>query len=91
MKINDLGKHLYYQKLYWHTDKPPLFHRTTTTEIEWPFRHGKCLVVRAPFTKTAGAIGVWTGRHNETTALLSAMGARVVNDSGINLEDYDEW
>lgn len=47
-----------------------------TQEIEWPFRTGRALVLRAPLTKQAVVVGRWVGQKDEVDALESAIGAR---------------
>jgi len=87
-KAHDLGSHFYFQKLYYHTDNPPLFDTETTQEIEYPYRRGACLVTRVPFTKVALVIGHWREELSEKDALLAAMGGRVTKEN--NVED-EEW
>lgn len=90
--ITDIGPRFYAQRLYWHTDNPPLVHVTHTTETEPPFRLGRCLVLRAPFTKVALALGVWVDRaEDEESALLRSMDARVTRDNGIRLDEGVGW
>lgn len=85
--ITELGP-LYAQKLYWHLDKPPLLHLDRTVETGAPYRLGKCVVIRAPFSKAALAIGAWVGKsRHEEEALLTSMGARVTKDNGVTLTE----
>jgi len=54
---------LYGGKLqYWHNKFLPIIEVGTTQETEYPFRKGKCLVVRAPFTKPGFYFGLWVSR-----------------------------
>lgn len=87
--ITEMGP-FYAQKLYWHADGAPLLHLDTTHEIEPPYRTGKCLVVRMPFSRTAHVVGVWTGARGEKDALLAAVGGRVTSDNHAP-DYYDEW
>jgi hypothetical protein len=93
MKAHDIGERYYWQRLFWHTDDPPLVHRTTTQEIEHPYRYGTCVVVRMPLTKVALAVGKWRGEKREAEALLSAMQGRVHKtndaDESLAMEDWD--
>lgn len=84
--ITDLGPHAYFQRLWWQTEHPPLVHFDVTNEIEAPYRHGKCVVLRVPFRKTALVFGVWTKKQREQDALLSAIGGRVTKDNGIMVD-----
>lgn len=57
----------------------PVIETGWTSEIEPPFRKGKCLVFRFPFTRPGLALGIL--RHSgltEKEALMNAMGAREV-------------
>lgn len=90
-KVHEVGERYYWQRLYWHSESPPLIHRTTTQEIEWPYRHGACLVVRIPFTRVALVAGKWQGSKGEVEALLTAMQGRVTQGNKITdrqMEDY---
>lgn len=54
---------LYVGKLeYYHRNPLPIVEVGTTQETEVPFRKGKCLVFRVPFTLPGYYIGVWI--HN---------------------------
>jgi hypothetical protein len=51
---------LYGGKLrYWHKKALPVFEIGTTQETEMPYRLGKCLVVRVPFTHPGYYFGVF--------------------------------
>jgi len=43
---------------YWHKKLLPIVEVGTTQETELPFRKGKCLVFRVPFTTTGFYIGL---------------------------------
>lgn len=90
-KVHDIGSRFYWQRLYWHSEDPPLVHRTTTQEIERPYRHGTSLVVRLPFTKIALVLGKWISERGEVEALLTAMQGRVTKDNGILDHEMEEW
>ena len=50
---------LYVGKLnYWHNKALPIVEVGSTQETEAPFRKGRCLVFRAPFTRPGYYIGV---------------------------------
>lgn len=90
--ITDLGPHFYAQKLWWHTENPPLAYVTHTTETEPPYRLGKCVVLRLPFTKRALALGAWVGEaEHEEDALLRSMDARVTRSNGVVLDEEVDW
>jgi hypothetical protein len=44
---------------YWHKKALPIVEIGTTQETEHPYRKGKCLVIRAPFTHPGYFLGVW--------------------------------
>jgi hypothetical protein len=51
---------LYGGKLeYWHRKALPIVEVGTTQETEYPFRLGKCLVFRVPFTHPGFYLGAW--------------------------------
>jgi hypothetical protein len=54
----------------------------STQEIEEPFRTGKSLVIRLPFKK-ALVIGIWRYALEESEALVSALGGRMMS-----IEEY---
>jgi hypothetical protein len=49
---------------YWHRKTLPILEVGTTQETEYPFRTGKCLVLRIPFTKPGFYLGVWVSNPN---------------------------
>ncbi len=73
----------------------PFIEKGWTSEIEPPFRKGKCLVFRIPFTRPGLALGIFgKSRLNEAEALLSAIEGRVIplskwSQEGVSVqEDY---
>lgn len=51
---------LYGGKLrYWHKKFLPMLEVGTTRETEYPFRKGKCLVARIPFTEPGYYFGIF--------------------------------
>jgi hypothetical protein len=51
---------LYVGKLkYWHKKMLPIVEVGTTQESEMPYRKGKCLVFRVPFTYPGYYLGAW--------------------------------
>ena len=66
----------------------PLVNRSTTTEVEPPFRHGRCVIVRLPLTRRALVVGRWEGRYTDPSAAYSrALGLRVIDDNGAGWEE----
>lgn len=66
----------------------PFFEKAKTVEIEPPFRVGRGLVFRIPFTFRAYVVG-FLGKPreiNEETALLEAMWARNIDLKSLDLE-----
>lgn len=90
-KVHEVGSRIYWQKLYYHIDNPPLFDTTTTQEIEAPYRYGTCVVARVPFTRLAFILGKWRSEKREVEALLSAMGGRITLANGITDEELEDW
>ena len=88
-KTNDIGSLLFTQRLYWTADNPPLISLQPSTEIEFPYRKGWGLVVRAPWSRRAWVLGAWTGRMSEQEALITATGGRVLKDNGIQINEWE--
>lgn len=73
---------LYVQKIkYPHRNFLPLVERGWTTETEYPYRKGSCLVFRVPFTKPGFVLGLWNKPEgiSEEDALMSALEGRIVD------------
>jgi hypothetical protein len=47
---------------YWHRKALPITEVGSTQETEYPYRIGKCLVFRAPFTESGYYLGVFYKR-----------------------------
>lgn len=70
---------------YWHRDLLPILEVGHTQETELPFRRGRCLVFRVPFTKTGYYAGILYGAVSTESVtedaidelLLDALRARV--------------
>jgi len=45
---------------YYHRKPLPIVEKGWTQEANYPFRKGKCLVFRVPFTKPGFYLGKWT-------------------------------
>ena len=83
---------LYGGKLeYWHRHLLPIVEVGTTQETEFPYRKGKCLVFRAPFTHPGFYLGVWVDKpdihmdddESIDQLLIQAMKARP-DDEGLS-------
>lgn len=79
--------------VFWHTIRypdglhVPLINRSTTTEVEPPFRTGKCRIFKVPLTNRALVLGRWSMRLSESSAYHHALGMRVLDDNGAGFED----
>jgi hypothetical protein len=78
---------------YYHNRFFPILEVGTTQETEFPFRKGKCLVFRAPFTKPAAYIGLLrkTIKHPEELSeedideiMVSAFNGRIMGYGSID-------
>lgn len=89
---------LYVGKLeYYHTKLFPIIEIGTTQETEEPYRKGKCLVFRVPFTKPGYYVGIfyhtpdihWDDEDAVDELLFNAMWSRTAwkPEDG----DYDEF
>ena len=47
---------------YWHKKVLPIIEVGTTQETEMPYRKGKCLVFRLPFTTPGLYLGMWVSQ-----------------------------
>jgi len=56
---------LYGGKLeYWHRKALPVVEVGHTQETEYPYRKGRCLVFRMPFTRPGYYLGAWVSNPN---------------------------
>ena len=74
-------------KYYWHTLRYPikfkgLTDEAETQEIDPPYRYGKGVAIRIPFTKFAIVVGEWVERYNEQVALTRAINGRKLVETG---------
>lgn len=79
--------------VYWYTIHYPdgllipLVNRSTTTEIDPPFRHGRCAILRLPLTRWALVVGFWEESFNADQAIERALSMRVIEDNGVRWEE----
>jgi hypothetical protein len=52
--------------------------KSTTQEIEHPFRFGSGLVFRLPLTRLSIVLGKWVAQYEESQALTNAIAGRPV-------------
>lgn len=84
MQTRDIGN------IYWHAltypIKPKVFvEKADTQEIDEPFRRGKGLAIRVPFTRKALVIGIWKEtNYTESEALTYA-----INGRGLTRDEID--
>lgn len=77
-ETHDLGR-LYLTHMRYLTRKGmPLAERGWSTEVEDPFRRGRCLVLRVPFTKFGIVLGLWGRAGDEDSRLAEAIGCRLL-------------
>lgn len=67
---------------YWHTmnvpARGPLVTSDLTYEIDPPYRVGRSLILRAPYTGRCLVVGHWFARLDEDVALMSAARGREI-------------
>lgn len=68
--------------------KVPLMERGWTQETEEPWRKGVSVVLRAPFTRRAVALGIWRSKGSEDD-FHAAVGLRHVDT--IETAEIREW
>lgn len=87
---------LYVGKLkYYHRNFLPIVEVGTTRETDMPYRHGRCLVFRVPFTKPGFYAGIlfkdvdhpeWLTDDEIDEILVKALKSRVVDhNKGLNV------
>lgn len=74
--VHHIGTNFYAHRMTFPGTGYPLLEMGDTQEIEWPYRTGRGLVVRAPMSRQAVVVGRWLGHMDEEHALSSAIGAR---------------
>jgi hypothetical protein len=80
-QVHDIGTKTYTHAMRYPTRKFPIFDTGGyTQEIEHPFRTGKALVLRIPFSTYAVVLGRWGETKPEEQALTDAIGARRLDD-----------
>jgi hypothetical protein len=78
-QTHDLGRFYTSSMNYLHRKAAPLLvERGWTNEIERPYRRGKCLVLRIPFTLKGLVFGLWGRPGNEEDRLGAAIGLREI-------------
>lgn len=91
--VHHIGSKIYVHRMDYPPGKFPLTELGSTTEIDWPYRTGRCVVMRVPLTRHAVCIGLWGDPVDEEEALTGALAARWIGDeSGWSAEDevYDD-
>lgn len=76
MNTHDLGRFYATRVHYATTENPPFMEVGQTCMIEEPYRVGKCLVLRVPFSRHAVVIGWWGPPGEEVATLSKAIGYR---------------
>lgn len=54
------------QRYTYRTAHPPLLDFGQLVGEEYPWRVGRCLLVRAPFTRKSVVLGFWTGKQPQS-------------------------
>lgn len=75
---------VFVHRMTYPTKNHPLVEMGTTIETDHPFRAGKSVVLRVPFSTQAVAIGLWIGVGSEEDNLRRAVSAR-------DLGKYSGW
>jgi hypothetical protein len=80
---------IYVDKIkYPHRNFLPITEIGWTQETEEPFRDGKCLVFRFPFTHPGFVLGVFGKPQDEEHALVRAIQAKELD---VDLSEIDTW
>lgn len=75
-EVHNIGSNHFAHTMEYPTRAFPIIDRGSTQEIEWPYRTGRSVVIRVPFTRQAMVVGKWTGEKDEELALSEAIGVR---------------
>jgi hypothetical protein len=78
-QVHDIGNKYYAHTMQYPTKDFPLIEEGTTHEIEEPYRYGRCLVTRLPWTRTALVVGKWVSVQDERSNLEEAIGYRRID------------
>ncbi len=78
-QTHDIGSKTFVHRMDYPSRDFPVIDRGHTTEIEYPYRSGKSLVIRIPFSTRAVVIGRWGDQQDEETALQTAIGWREID------------
>lgn len=81
--VAHIGPKIYAHRMEYPSRDFPIMERGDTQEIDWPFRTGKAIVARLPFTRRAVVLGVWVGQQFEDEALTDAIKARSIDYGSI--------
>ena len=81
---------------YYHKNIFPIIERGWTRETEYPYRSGKCLVLRFPKTIPGLVLGVWTDTPNISPDNDDAIDdllkvALRADDQKYGVEDIKDW
>lgn len=89
-ETHDLGPLYVSHMRYLHKKAAPvLAERGTTHEIEHPWRRGRALVFRVPFTLLGLVVGLW-GRPGHEAATMNAIGCRELGPLDLAKDDEEE-
>jgi hypothetical protein len=85
MKTHDLGN-VYTTRVPYLDKESPLLEAGWSAEIEFPYRQGRCLAVRVPFTRRGFALGWWGPEGDEEETLVKAAGVRLLGPTIIDTD-----
>lgn len=85
-ETHDLGRAYLTHMRYLHRKRLDFFEVGTTHEIEHPYRKGRCLVFRIPFTKFGIVLGLWGRPGDEDSRLAEAIGCRLLGPLDLDAE-----
>lgn len=83
-QTHDLGRLYVTKTTFPELEELPLAVRGWTAETDEPWRIGKCLILRVPFSRTGLAIGWWGAPTSEYEALTLATGMRQLTDEEVD-------
>lgn len=84
--VAHIGSKFFAHRMDYPSRKFPLAEPGFTQEIDYPYRTGKSLVMRLPFSTHAVCVGVWVGQEAEDEALTRAIGARWIGEDDVSPE-----
>jgi hypothetical protein len=83
-RTHDIGKNHFWHVMVYPIKPRVIIEKSSTQEIEEPYRFGSGIVFRLPLTRLSIVIGKWVAKYSESQALTNAISGRPVNEDEFN-------